>query len=103
MGVRHAGKTAACYDWSMPINRQMARLSVRLPKTELSRIKKLAVSRGVTLQEAVHQALEVWASRLKPAVALPLDTLEGSLARPDVEKLMRQERKAELAEDRRWS
>jgi hypothetical protein len=34
-----------------------------------------------------------------------LDALQGSLARLDVEKqkLMRQERKTELAKDRRWS
>lgn len=73
---------------------------MRLPEPELRRIKTLAASRGVTLQEAVHQALEVWASRLQPAVALPIDALQGSLARFDVEKLMRQERKTELAKDR---
>ncbi len=78
-------------------------LSVRLPEPELRRLKSLAASRGVTLQEAVHQALEIWASHHKPAVALPLDALQGSLARLDIEKLMRQERKAELAKDRRRS
>jgi hypothetical protein len=80
-------------------------LSVRLPEPELRRIKSLAANRGVTLQEAVHQALQVWASRRKPPVALPLDALQGSLARLDVEKLMRQERKAEIARDKdkgRW-
>ncbi len=87
----------------MPASRQIGVLSVRLPEPELRRIKSLAASRGVTLQEAVHQALEAWASHLQPAVALPLDALQGSLARLNVEKLMRQERKAELAKDRRWS
>ena len=87
----------------MPASKQVAVLSVRLPAPELRRIKSLAASRGVTLQDAVRQALEVWASRLKPTAALPLDALQGSLARLDVEKLMRQERKAELAKDRRWS
>jgi hypothetical protein len=87
----------------MPASKQVGILSVRLPQAELRRIKSLAASRGVTLQEAVHQALEVWASHLQPAVALPLDPLQGSLARFDVEKLMRKERKAELAKDRRWS
>jgi hypothetical protein len=87
----------------MPASKQIGVLSVRLPQPELRRIKSLAASRGVTLQEAVHQALEVWASTLQPAVALPLDALQGSLARLDIEKLMRRERKAELAKDRRWS
>jgi hypothetical protein len=87
----------------MSASKQIAVLSVRLPESELRRIKTLAASRGVTLQEAVHQALEVWASHRKPATALPLDALQGSLARLDVEKLMRQERKTELAKDRRWS
>jgi len=87
----------------MPASKQIAVLSVRLPEPELRRIKTLAASRGVTLQEAVHQALEVWASHRKPATALPLDALQGSLARLDVEKLMRQERRSELAKDRRWS
>jgi hypothetical protein len=74
-----------------------------MPVPELRRIKSLAASRGVTIQEAVHQALQAWASHLQPAVALPLDPLQGSLARVDLEKLMRQERKAERTKDRRWS
>lgn len=87
----------------MPASKQIGVLSVRMPVPELRRIKTLAASRGVTIQEAVHQALEVWASHLQPTVALPLDALQGSLARMDVEKLMRQERKVELRKDRRWS
>jgi len=87
----------------MPASKQVGMLSVRLPALQLRRIKSLAASRGVTLQEAVHQALEVWASRLKPPVALPLDALQGSLARLDVQKMMRQERKAEIAKDKGWS
>jgi len=87
----------------MPASKQLGVLSVRLPEPELRRIKSLAASRGVTLQEAVHQALEAWASPLSPTTALPLDVLQGSLAGFEVEKLMRQERKAELAKDRRWS
>jgi hypothetical protein len=87
----------------MPASKQVGVLSVRLPEPELRRIKSLAASRGVTLQEAVHQALEAWSSHLRPAIALPLDRLQGSLARLDVEKLMRRERKAELAKDRGWS
>lgn len=84
----------------MPASKQIRVLSVRLPEAELRRIKSLAASRGVTLQEAVHQALETWASQLKSAVRLPLEALEGSLAEIDVEKMMRLDRKAELAKDR---
>jgi len=84
----------------MPANKHVAVLSVRLPEAELRRIKSVAASRGVTLQDAVHQALGVWASHLPPAVAPPLDALEGSLAGVDVEKMMRRDSKAELAKDR---
>ncbi len=84
----------------MTASKQIAVLSVRLPTSKLRRIKSLAASRGVTLQEAVDQALEAWALRLKPALPLSLDALEGSLAGVDVERIMREERKAELAKDR---
>jgi hypothetical protein len=84
----------------MTASKQIAVLSVRLPQFQLRRIKSLAASRGVTLQEAVRQALDAWAHRLNPAVLLPLDELEGSLAGIDVTKIMREDRKAELAKDR---
>ncbi|MGA2903063.1 MAG: hypothetical protein ABSD98_04475 [Candidatus Korobacteraceae bacterium] len=84
----------------MTASKQVAVLSVRLPASKLRRIKSLAASRGVTLQEAVNQALEAWAFHVKPAVLLPLDALEGSLAGVDVERIMREDRKAELAKDR---
>ena len=84
----------------MPANKQIAVLSVRLPASKLRRIKSLAASRGVTLQEAVDQALEAWALHLKPAVLLPPDALEGSLAGIDVERIMREGRKAGLAKER---
>jgi len=87
----------------MPINRQMARLSVRFPKTELSRIKKLAASRGLTLQEAVHQALEAWASPGTHTKTASLESLQGCLAGVNVGKLMHDERRAELARYRRRS
>ena len=84
----------------MPASRQIAVLSVRLPASKLRRIKSLAANRGVTLQQAVDQALEAWALHLKPVVPLPLDALEGSLAGVDVERIMRADRKAERAKDR---
>ena len=84
----------------MPASKQISVLSVRLPAAELRRIKSMAASRGVTLQEAVHQALADWSFNA-PASALPaLDSVEGSLADMDVEKLMREDRERELARDR---
>jgi hypothetical protein len=83
----------------MTVSKQVAVLSVRLPASKLRRIKSLAASRGVTLQAAVDQALEAWALHLKPALPLPLDALEGTLAGVDVERIMREDRKAELAKD----
>jgi hypothetical protein len=68
----------------------------------MRRIKSLAASRGVTLQEAVHQALQAWAFNSGPALLPPLDPLEGSLADVDVEKMMREDRERELAKDRGW-
>jgi hypothetical protein len=84
----------------MPASKQVSLLSVRVPQSELRRIKSLAASRGVTLQEAVHQALRAWAFHQKPAIPLPLDVLQGSLAGVDVEKIIRADRKAELAKDK---
>ena len=84
----------------MPANKQVSVLSVRLPASQLRRVKCMAASRGVTLQEAVHQALQAWAFNAKPARPLSLDALEGSLAGVDVEKIMIEDRKSELAKDR---
>lgn len=84
----------------MSASKHIATLSVRLPKTEIRRFKSVAAKRGVTLQEAVHQALDSWTFGAKPVVVLPLDALEGSLTGVDVEKMMREDRKAELAKER---
>ena len=78
-------------------------LSVRLPEKELRRFKSLAARRGITVQEAVHQALEVWASQFPKTPPESLALLQGSLASVDVEGLMQQDRAAEFAKDRRWS
>jgi len=78
-------------------------LSVRLPEKELRRFKSLAASRGITVQEAVHQALEAWTSQLPKTPPESLAALQGSLAGVDVESLMQQDRAAEFAKDRRWS
>jgi hypothetical protein len=84
----------------MPTSKQISVLSVRLPASKLRRIKSVAASRGITLQQAVDQALEAWACNSRAAHPLSLDALEGSLAGVDVEKVMLAERKAELAKDR---
>ena len=84
----------------MPANKQVSILSVRLPQSELRRIKSLAASRGITLQDAVHQALQAWAFKSGPQTLPPLDALEGSLAAVDVAKIRREDRQAELAKDR---
>jgi hypothetical protein len=85
----------------MPASKQLKILSVRLPESEIRRFKSLAASRGVTVQEAVHEALQSWASKAQNISAEPLDALEGSLADVDVMSLMRREKKAELSKDRR--
>jgi hypothetical protein len=87
----------------MPASKHLKILSVRLPETEVRRFKSLAARRGVSLQEAVHQALATWASQTQKVPPEPLDALEGSLADVDIERLLRHERKIELTKDRRRS
>lgn len=74
-----------------------------MPEAELRRIKSLAASRGISVQEAVHQALERWASESPKKSSEPLDALQGSLADVDIENLIRREKEAEMVKDRRWS
>ncbi|MGI8770618.1 MAG: ribbon-helix-helix protein, CopG family [Acidobacteriaceae bacterium] len=87
----------------MPASRHIKVLSVRLPEPEVRRLKSLAASRGVSVQEAVQQALAAWTSDIQGIPPEPLDTLQGSLADVDIETLMRRERQAELVKDRSWS
>jgi Ribbon-helix-helix protein, copG family len=86
----------------MTASKHSKMLSVRLPEPELRRIKSLAANRGVSLQEAVQEALEAWSAQL-PTALPPLDALQGSLAGVDLEQLRRRESKAERIKDRRWS
>jgi hypothetical protein len=58
---------------------------------------------GVSAQEAVHQALETWASEIQTTPPELLDAIDGSLADVDIETLMRQERETEMTKDGRWS
>jgi hypothetical protein len=87
----------------MLASKQVKVLSVRLPEQELRKFKSLAATRGVSVQEAVHQALETWASEIQKAPPEPLDALQGSLAGVDIDSLLARERKAELVKDQRWS
>ncbi len=85
----------------MPASEHLKVLSVRLPESQVRRVKSLAATRGVTVQEAVHQALESWVSEIRHPAAEPLRALEGSLADVDIVSLMRREKKSELSKDRR--
>ncbi len=85
----------------MPASKQLKILSVRLPEPEVRRIKSLAASRGITVQEAVHQALENWPLAAPDVAPESLASLHGSLSGVDVFAIMKRERKAELARDRR--
>ena len=84
----------------MPASQHLSVLSVRLPETELRHFKSLAAARGVSLQDAVHQALGIWAATPTKMPPEQLNALEGSLSNVDVESMMRGEREAELAKDR---
>ncbi len=87
----------------MPASKQLRVLSVRLPESDVRRFKSLAASRGVSLQEAVQQALESWISLVPKANPEPLEALQSSLTDVDVEKIMRADKESELAKDQRWS
>jgi hypothetical protein len=87
----------------MPASNHLKVLSVRLPEAEIRRLKSLAVSKGVSVQEAVHQALASWPSQVVQIRADSLDALQGSLAGIDVMGLMRGEKKAELVKDKHRS
>ena len=65
-------------------------LFVRLPTAEKRRIKVLAASQGLTLQQAVHEAFEAWASKLQQEGAPPPGPLPGALAGAALEKPRRQ-------------
>lgn len=86
----------------MPASKHVKLLSVRLPESEVRRFKSLAAARGVSLQEAVRQALESWASEVQKIAPEPLEALEGSLADVDIESLLQREKETESAKDRRW-
>jgi hypothetical protein len=85
----------------MSASKQLKILSVRLPEQEVRRFKSIAARRGVSLQEAVHQALGVWATQQLKVRSEDLDALQGSLSSAiDVQTQRDQERQFELAKDR---
>ena len=86
----------------MAASKHSKTLSVRLPEDEFRRFKSLAAARGVSVQDAVHQALNVWVVSPSQARPEPLNALEGSLADVDIERLMHDQKEAERAEDQRW-
>ena len=69
-------------------------LAVRLSEAERRRIKSLAASQGLTLQQAVHEAFEAWASKLQQEGTPPLEPPRGPLAGADLQKAKRQDRAA---------
>jgi ribbon-helix-helix CopG family protein len=87
----------------MSSSKHMKMLSVRLLEPELRRLKSIAANRGVSVQEAMEEAIEMWTSRPPGSRAEPLDALEGSLSGVDIHALMRREREVELNQDQRWS
>jgi hypothetical protein len=95
------------YNESMSASKQLKVLSVRLPESKIRRVKSVAASRGVSIQQAVDEALEVWASdsphNLSDPIKSLMESLRGSLAHVDLETERRKEREFELARERRWS
>ena len=79
------------------LTKQTKLLSVRLPEAEKRRIKSLAASQGLTLQEAVHQAIEAWVSQLHLEGTPPLDWPPGPLAEVELQKPRRKKRAAKRA------
>jgi Ribbon-helix-helix protein, copG family len=59
-------------------------LAVRLPEAEKRRVKSLAASLGLSLQEAIRQAIELWASQPQPEDRPPFEppSPAGSMGLP---------------------
>lgn len=83
----------------MPASRHLKTLSIRVSEPQLRRLKSVAALRGISMQDAVQEALEVWVSSPPQTSLEPLERLQGSLAEVDVAKLMREDRDLELAHE----
>jgi uncharacterized protein DUF433 len=60
--------------------------SVRLPEAQRRRVKSLAASLGLSLQEAVHQALEAWVLQHDPQIGQRRDPQPAAPGGVDVDK-----------------
>ncbi len=69
----------------------------------MRRLKSLAANRGMSVQKAVQEALDLWETQVSSAAAVPSDDLRGSLAGVDVLALRQEEKEKEIGKDRRWS
>ncbi len=83
----------------MLASKQLKLLSVRLPEAEIRRFKSIAASKGVSLQEAVHEAIHAWTYKVPVIPSESLDSLQGSLAGVDIERLRREDRDRERMKD----
>lgn len=84
----------------MPASKQVKILSVRLPEADLRRFKSLAASRSMSVQTAVHQAMEAWALEDRSLSLEPISIPEGSLTDVDVFQMIRKEKAAEKQKER---
>jgi hypothetical protein len=73
-------------------NQPLRLLAVRLPEAERRRIKSLAASQGLTLQEAVRQALDAWMSKLQAEGALSFAPIADAIGGSISQKPKRRER-----------
>lgn len=90
------------YNAGMQTSRHLKVLSVRLPEVSVRRVKSVAASRGVSVQDAVHQALDAWMTALPLLSPVSLDGLQGSLAGLDVEAEIQQDRELERLREQRF-
>lgn len=83
----------------MPASLQTVKLlSVRMPESKIRKLKMVAAHRGISMQEAVQQALESWLASSQKNSIDGLLSLRGSLSEsPDVDTMRHREREAELA------
>ena len=75
-------------------------LSVRLPEAEKRRIKIMAASQGVTIRQAIHEALDAWASQLQSRAPSP-DAARGIPASTDSDRPRQPNQPATPRQERR--
>lgn len=81
---------------------QVKVLSVRVSEAEMRRLKSLAANRGMSVQKAVQEALDLWEAQVSAPAPPAVDDLRGSLAGVDVQALRREEKGKEAGKDRHW-